>query len=274
MRWGAMGSAAGAATVTLLMVLSPLAAAAHTYKPPYTGMITSPYESTGQSGCGTATVSKPFNWSSTTGMATFSGKVASKSCSVIVGPVGGDSYAYTDNEIQLALPLKMTTGTHNITVNWKLSPVISTTQTNGTCTGPTSATFFYCETYMYSEFEVYSELYDLTNGSYVPTVCCNYYWEDYSYGYNETEWYNYSGTGTFYNYSYAYSYLSPGTGTSWLNTTWSLNRAHAYYLIMYVYADVEDETYSDNAAFPGASITTSFNLLGSHAAILGSVVVA
>jgi len=273
-RLGAVGTAGGVGVVAVLMVLSPLAAGAHTYKAPYTGMVTSPYSYQAQSACGSTSISSPFNWSSTTGQASFAGKVTSKPCSSVVGSVGGDSYAYTSNEAQLALPLKMTNGPHNVTVNWKLNPVITQTVTNGTCSGSLSTpTYWYCDLYQYREVYVYAELYDLTNGSYVPMTCCNYYWENYNYSSNETEFYNFSGTPSWYNYSYGYSYISPGTGSLYDNTTWSLIRSHAYYLIMYVEVSMEAETYSYGATFSGAFVSMSVNMLGGHAALLSSVVV-
>ena len=273
MRWGTTGTAAGAMALALVMVLSPLAAGAHTYKAPYSGMVTSPYQYSDQSGCASLTVTSPMNWSSTTGVASYAAKTTAKSCPTQIGPVGGDSFAYTDSETALALPLKMTNGVHNITANWKLNPIISDTFKGGNCTGSTSVTYFYCEEF--SDYDVYTfaELYDNTNGTYIPMTCCNYYYENYAEVYNETEWDNFSGTGTWYNYSGNYSYISPNSGALQFNTTWSLVRSDAYYLIMYVEFDVESDCYSYDATLVGGSVTDSISAVGSHAAVLSSVVV-
>jgi len=273
MRWGATGTAAGAMALALVMVLSPIASASHTYKAPYSGVITSQYTSAGMEGCATQAVTSPMNWSSTTGVASYAAKTSAKSCPTQVGPVGGDSYAYDDGGIDMAIPLKMTNGVHNITANWKINPIVTQTFTGGNCSGSTALTYFYCEEYSWNEIYLYSELYDQTNGTYVYETCCNYYYENYAEVYNETEWYNFSGTGTWYNYSGNYSYISPGSGALQFNTTWSLVRSHAYYLILEVSFDVESELFSYGASVTGASVTNSINAVGSHAAVLSSVVV-
>ena len=274
-RWGAMGATGGVMGVTLLLMLSPLAAGAgHTYRPPYTSMVSSTSTYQGQQGCGTESITTLPTWNSTSGVFTIAGKTSSKNCGASLAGVGGSSEGYFEGEIDLAMPVKVTASTHNVTVTWKVNAAVTSSYSPPkSCTGPSTDLYFYCD--VASDYFIDGEAYlvDTTNGTYFyPTS----YWEWYNESYNETEYDNFSGTPTWYNYSGAYSYGAPGSAIWYINSSYALNPRDSYVVVMYFYVDCDADTYAygypTGPTLVGGSASTSINMAsGPNKATLTSI---
>ena len=277
-RWGAMSASGGVVGVTLLLLLSPLAAGAgHTYRPPYTTMYSSTSTYQGQQGCGTESMTTAPTWNSSSGVFTIAGKTSSKNCGASLAGVGGSSEGYFDGEVELAMPVKVTASTHNVTITWKVSAAVTSSYSAPkSCTGPSTDLYFYCDVSSDIFIESYPYLIDTTNGTYFyPST----YWDWYNESYNETEFYNFSGTPTWYNYSGSYAYGGPGTAVWYINSTYALNPRDSYVVLIDFYVDVSSDTYAygypTGPTLVGGSASASVNMAsGANKATLTSIGVA
>jgi len=264
-RWGVTGAAGGAVAVTLLMVLSPLAAASgHTYRPPFTGMSSSTSLFQGYSGCGSETITSPLAWNTSTGVMTIAGKTSAKNCGTTAGGVGGSTQAYFDAGVAWGMPIRVTAAPHQVAITMKVSAVISQTfSAPKSCTGSLADTFFYCDVSSDVFIGGYPYLVDTTNGT---TFYASNYWQWYNETYNQTEFYNFSGTPTWYNFSGTFSNGGPGTPTWFINTTIALNPRDSYVVVMNFYVDVSSSAYAygypSMAVLTGGSATASVNMAG------------
>ena len=274
-RWGTMGATGGVVGVTLLLLLSPLAAGAgHSYRPPYTSMYSSTSVYQGQQGCGTESITTLPTWNSTSGVFTIAGKATSKNCGASLAGVGGSSEGYFDGEVDLALPVRASATTHNVTITWKLNAAVTSSYSPPkSCTGPASDLFYYCEVVSDYSIDAYPYLIDTTNSTYFyPTS----YWDWYNETYNETEYDNFSGTPTWYNGSGTYAFGGPGTAVWYINSTYALNPRDSYVVLIEFYVDVTAETYAygypTGATLVGGSASASLNMAsGANKATLTSV---
>jgi len=262
-----MGTGGAAVAVTLLMVLSPMAAAAsHTFKPPYAKTATALYTQLAFGGCGTASQTVPVNWSATTGVMIASGKTSTKSCTNQVGGVGGSSYGEYVAEALIGMPIKVTTtALHSVNVSWNVHATTSSSFTAGTCyLGSTSSSFFYCESIALWEVFGQASVVDNTNGSVF--YSSNSFFA-YNESYNQTFWF-----GSWSNSSGVFGFGAFGAQTLFINA--SLVAGHSYSVVTYIEVIAESALEAYNAAVKGGSASASVNMgSGTNKATLTSIVV-
>jgi hypothetical protein len=189
----------GAVAVALVMMLSPAAAATGgslTLHAAYKGAV-SPNSYLDVYGCAKAKITKPFHFALKTGIATAASNGKANQCKKVIAGVGVSSSAYSDGGVEVALPLKLPSGTTSVTVNTAQSAAVMVKATDG-----------------------------LTSNTVPPPVCSTA-GETVSENITEYEWNNFASynesiyeleTGT-YNYFYNYSYGSPVPSPFYLNNT-------------------------------------------------------
>jgi hypothetical protein len=226
--------------VTVFVLLAPAtngATVGTVVKAPYQGSYFTTGAAENHNGCGKAQLLRLPYWSASAGIGGFAERSSATACPQKVPGIGSTSYAGFSESLGVNIPISFgTSGNHTITVNWtaRLS-MITSAVTPGKCRIPappppnTYSTSFCSETTLI-DVSAFSNLHDITNGSYVYT---NNYWYGlyyYSSLYNQSNCYGSSCR--WYNNSYG-SYAN-FTG----NVTWSyvfnafgyqsINSSHRY----------------------------------------------
>jgi hypothetical protein len=252
----ALGS--GAATIAILLVLSPLGGSvrpASKISPPFTGATASPNTQWSQSGCGKATVTSYSKWSPTTGVGVFGGTANAKSACKKLGSVGGQGSGGVYGSWYLTIPVTLPSGTHSVQPNWTIAYTATERMViTKLCPAPVlSSTGYgtsYCRANAGFDFYFYTDLVDQTNGSYFNAG--NYFPGAYnsSFQYNDT--YCSSGTCRSYNYSSG----TPASVSATVPFVWyingTFNGSHQYNL----YVNFGGSLFA-NAAGYGSSVAVA-----------------
>jgi len=281
----AFGTTGFAASVALLMILSPAVAGIQTHvvlAPPYKHSASSANYYSSVSGCASAKTTKAL-WNAKTGTVTFADSTSARTCKGGVAGVGSSGSAYTTTGIEVAIPFTVSSsGAHSISSSLTVTIASIAALTTGGCPKPNVAypqamnSYAYAECYAANELSFYAsaQVVDLNNGSwygnYSYASAYNYsYWENYTYCYNygSPACSNFTG-GASYMYGYGYNYMAgaPWTFnganslTLWTNGT-SMVRGHHYVLLLSVSDDKEAYAYQINElGFWAASASASINM--------------
>jgi len=254
--------AGGAATVALLVVVSPLGAglgAPTTVSPPYPGTTVSQSTSWSQAGCGRGAVTSLAKWSPANGLASFGGSTAGKSACPSLGSVGGGGSGGVYGSWYVQMPLTLPNGAHSVQPNWTISYVAAerTSIVRGCPAVVLSSSGYghsYCNVDSNFYFDFYTYLEDQTNFTYYGSTTYVPYTSNYSTQYNDTTCY--SGTCYYSNSSYG----SPASAsalfgyTAYFNGTF--NTSHHYVLYFNFYAS----TYASAHGYRSAVAFSMFNL--------------
>lgn len=248
----------GAAAVSLLMLLTPVAAGVRplaTILPPYTGATVSPSTSWSYSGCGTSKIISYAKWSPTSGAGIFGGSTSAKSTCRALGSVGGGGYAYVSGGWSIQIPITVPAGTTSVQPNWTLAFTAAEKQVVvKSCPTfvPAASGYSYQSCNAYSSIDVYFDmyLYDKTSGYYIGSSYYSVY--NSSSQYNDTNCY--SGSCSYYNNSYgspaSLSVNMPFVG--YMNTTY--NSSHTYVLNAYLYASADANAFGYRSAIATAVV--------------------
>jgi hypothetical protein len=256
----------GSILIVITMLLSPVAAA-HTpvtYTAPYLKAVMSNSLYSSHGGCSKLSMTK-LHFSTVTGMGTWAGKAAAKTCRHL-GPIGGSGSAYGQAEVLLGVPIHSFRGAATpttVAVTWSVSFAAAVAASHtGSCPAvvlsSTGSGYSYCSAEGFAEMFGFSYLVDLTNGTYFYPSNYPSLVTLYNYTYNDT--YCYAYTCYSYNYSGASassSMAGSSSATWWINGT--LNHADKYAVETYVYM------YADAYAqgFPKATASASMDLASS-----------
>ena len=262
---------ASALAVAAIFALSSVASAGIAHPASFPGAYWSPSTFRENGGCAQAHAF-PAHWTALTGDGKSHGSTSAKTCPAYRGGSSVNSYGDVDQELQVWAPVSLATGTGGVNVTWNIHDAASfssgLTGSNYAC--PNSYYYSYHYNYGYTWFNYsysdaycevgtfftlggYSEVKDLTTGTYYGA---SNYWDMYNDTYIEN--YSYSDVGTYsnssywaYNYSYGYSfngttsYQYPSTavfsGTQ--TPTWFINGTFVstddYQVFTYVYGSQE-----------------------------------
>lgn len=274
----AYGSAGAVLGVAALMLLLPVASATIITKP-FHGWTSGISYSVSQSGCSHAKQTKIPTWHKLTGVFQTGGTAKSPACRS--SPSANS--AYWGGSLNLNGNLKfLTSGTHNVTVTWKLAmaEAWSLTPFSG-CTLNYAASFSTCAAY--AEVSIFSYIF-ITDTS-------NSTWGTYGYGYaigGFLDYYNYTSSqnysenfaGSHYGGNFSYGNNSGSfTGTTvqssmiTLSGTSAINKTDKYTAQIYFSVGADTGAYIQNAKAVGsASAAASVNMAGAaYGATLGSI---
>jgi hypothetical protein len=291
----AYGSTGFMAALSLMMILAPASGGAvhslKVYAPAYKHTVSQTNMYSSLSGCAKSKVLTP-KWVATTGHMTTSEAASASTCGKSLGYVGGSSYANSQGGVEVAFPFTVATnGNHSVASSWTVNVASSWSYSYTTSClknvnynpGLYQYSYAYCEAGVYTTFEAYSQLQDLSNSSWYhynysyAEAYNNSVFENYTYCYNYGSPYCYNYTGGTYGSTYGYNEagISAWTwngGTSftlWSNGT-AMVKGHHYILILniYVYSDVFAEKANLLGPWSG-SAASSINLatLGNGATV-------
>lgn len=255
-----------AVAVAALMLLSPTALASigvGTTVAPYKGFGVTPYNSWSQGGCGHAKVIKTAHFSLKTGVGGWADSATASSCK---GSIFGTSASgYTSAEVELQIPVHVSSGTHSFDLNWTITIASMTGITvKGSCPSVSySGSGYasqYCSVYAGNYMYAYGYMYD-TNGTYITSGGFLSVVNNYTEVYNDT--YCYSGN------CYNYNYSSPTTSASFsgsimfdelLSPSVALKSTHHYVIITYIYGGTSASVYSSpKSGYVGSTAAASLN---------------
>lgn len=264
-RLAAAAVGGSAALVAALMVLTPVAAASvgvGTTIAPYKGFGVVPYNSWSQGGCGHAKVVKNAHFSLKTGTGGWVDTASAKSCKAIFG---SSSQGYASGEIELEIPVHVSSGSHSIDLNWTVTVnSMESITLKGSCPSvtapPSGYSYQYCSVYGDAYMYAYSYMYD-TNGTFLGYGGFTSVVSNYTEVYNDT--YCYNGNCSSYNYS------TPMTSGSFagsmmfdqvISPSVSFKATHHYVIIDYIYGGASAGVYGyPKSGYVGSSAVASLN---------------
>lgn len=270
-RLAAAGSTGGLAGVALLMVLAAASQGAVgpgvVLTKPYKGFV-SAGNSVYHLGCGPATVAKAATFSKTSGMGVFSMHTTAPKCAFTQGN-GGYSY----NQLTVYVPIALSAGNHNVTINWTIAVAGTETFTLGKCVLVSTASYSSCYQEGMAYLDVYTFVVDSNGTSYYPIT----YWPGFfNETYNDT--YCYSGKCYYYSYGGASGSTGSFSGTTtfaWIIPLVKVPAGHHFYAVSELYGGAASEAQPYNAAIGGSfgSASVNFATLG-NGGTLNSITVA
>ena len=166
-RGGSIGLVVGG--VAALMLLVPVASAT-TIVAPFPGAVPAVFTLLQSGGCGTGKLVKAPTWSATSGGGGWSNSGSARSCAHSAGSVGMDSFAVSEGEIDVGVPVKLTSGAHTIVVNWSITAAgAQTFHLGAPCrappSNPTGTSSSTCDVTAEAFLFGGAELEDTTNGT-------------------------------------------------------------------------------------------------------------